>query len=666
MPAKRPMKLDDLLKLRAVGKVALSPDASQVVYELKRHDAGENKNFVQLMLVDVKTRQTRPLTEGNHCDTLPQWSPDGGRLAFLSDRKKATCIYVLPMAGGEARRISDRDGHVKDFAWSPDGRRLAYTYQPMSERQKLERDKKRDKIKKKPEFKHITRLHHKLDGAGYWNGHYTHVFLISAEGGKPRQLSKGNYDDSEPRFSPDGKRVSFISNRVENPDLNYDQSDIYVARLSGGPVKKLTSGPGGCLGHSWAPDGKTIAYIGSPAKTGQWWKYNEHIWLVPASGGKPHELTREIDNHCLNVTLGDVAALVFEAVQPIWTKDSKRLYFMVSERGATHLYSRSIKRNDTRCEISGNVNVMHVQRTARSGPFALSLGTTTDPGDIHVADPDSGCKLTRLSSVNADVLDRIHVAKPEPFKVRSGKVSIQGWILKPPNFAARRKYPAILEIHGGPHGQYGASFFHEMQWLAAKGYVVAYSNPRGSAGYGLKFMNSIHADWGNLDYKDCTKVADYLFTRPYVDKKRVGVTGGSYGGYMTNWLVGHTDRFKAAVTQRSVVNCESFYGSSDFGYDLGHELGGSPFKDVDNLRRQSPLTFVKNIKTPLLIIHSEQDLRCPVEQADELFTCLKVLGRTTELVRFEGESHGLSRGGRPQNRLERLKRILAWFDRYLK
>jgi dipeptidyl aminopeptidase/acylaminoacyl peptidase len=213
--------------------------------------------------------------------------------------------------------------------------------------------------------------------------------------------------------------------------------------------------------------------------------------------------------------------------------------------------------------------------------------------------------------------------------------------------------------------QYGCSFFHEMQCLAARGYVVVYANPRGSSGYGLKFMSSIHADWGNLDYKDVMRVADWIGARPYVDKRRIGVTGGSYGGYMTNWLVGHTDRFRAAVTQRSVVNLESMYGTCDYGYTLGRELGGTPWKNVAMLRRQSPLTFVKNIKTPLLIIHSEQDLRCSIEQAEQLFACLRFLGREVEFVRFEGESHGLSRDGRPQNRAERLRRIIAWFDKHL-
>jgi dipeptidyl aminopeptidase/acylaminoacyl peptidase len=264
------------------------------------------------------------------------------------------------------------------------------------------------------------------------------------------------------------------------------------------------------------------------------------------------------------------------------------------------------------------------------------------------------------------VLARIDVADPEPFSVRSGSVHVHGWLLKPPGFNPRRKYPAIIEIHGGPQVQYGCAFFHELQCLAAAGYVVVYANPRGGSGYGLKFMSAIRGRWGGLDYQDVMRVANWLFARPFVDKRRVGVTGGSYGGYMTNWLIGHTNRFAAAVTQRSVVNIESIIGTSDYGYQLGEELGGWPWKNVERLRRQSPLTFVKNIKTPLLIIHSEQDLRCAIEQAEQLFMSLRLLGREVEFVRFEGECHELSRGGRPQNRAERLRRILGWFEKHLR
>jgi len=667
MAKARPMKIEDLFKLNAVGKVALSPDGRRVAFELKRFDLNENKNFSQLMLADAETGRVRQLTKrAKHNDTLPRFSPDGKQLGFLSTRNKVCCLWIMPMDGGEARRLTDRDGNVKDFAFSPNSRRIAYTRQSLSDREKLERDDKQEEIRKGVQIKHITRLTHKLDGAGFWNGHYTHVYVTTLSGAKPKLLTRGDYDHTEPRFSPDGKTVSFVANRTSDPDRNFDQADIYTTPASGGRLKRVTQMPGDCGGHAWSPDGKTIAFTGMPNKVDQWWKYEPSIWLVDSAGGKPRRLTREIDNHTSNVTIGDISGASFESAPPIWSKDGSRIFFLVSEHGETRLYSRSISRKDLRCEIGGNVNVYDVQRTASDGPIAVAIGTATNPGDVFLFDPSEGAAPARLSNVNAAALKRIQLIEPEEFWLKSGNRRLHCWVMKPAGFRASRKHPAVLEIHGGPQAQYGYSMFHEMQMLVGKGYVVAYCNPRGSAGYGLDHRKSIIGDWGGDDYTDIRKITDWLLSRPWVDKKRVGVTGGSYGGYMTNWVVGHEQRFRAAVTQRSCVNFESFVGTGDFGHVIGGELMGLPWDKPENLRRQSPFTYVKNIKTPLLILHSEQDLRCPLEQAEQLFTALKYLGREVELVKFEGESHGLSRGGRPQNRAERLRRMAAWFDKYLR
>lgn len=665
MAKKRPLQLDDLFSLRAVGRVALAPDGERVAFELKRPDPKENKNFTQLMLADARSGRVRSLTAGKFNYTLPKWSPCGRYLAFVSDREKSSRLFVLPMDGGEALCITDKDGRVADFDWSPDSGRLVYLYQPLSERETLERDGKDDELKKRPQFKHITRLFHKLDGAGWWNGHYTHVWITDRDGQRRKQLTFGAYDDREPRFSPDGKLVSFISNRLPNPDLFADNGDIYVVRPTGGAIRKLTTATGACAGHAWSPDGRQIAYIGANYKLGESWKHLEHVWVIPSIGGKARNITPNVFNDCRNLTLGDITGLSFEVTPPAWSAGGDRLYFMVSERGATRLYSQSLRRDDLRCELPGDLNLLHFHRTRPDGPFALSFGTAVTPGDVYRFDPGRDAFPQRLSDVNSEVFERVEVSVPESFEVRSDSTLVHGWVLKPPGFDKRRKYPAILQIHGGPHAQYGHNFFHELQWMAARGYIVVYTNPRGSAGYGLKYRNSIHADWGNLDYKDVMRAAEWMAARPYVDRSRLGITGGSYGGFMTNWVIGHNDFFHAAVTQRSVTNLESMFGTSDYGYDLGHEFGGTPWQNRALLLKQSPLTYVKNIHTPLLIEHEEQDHRCPIEQGEQLFACLKVLGREVEMVRFEGESHGLCRTGRPQNRAERLRRIMGWFERHI-
>jgi dipeptidyl aminopeptidase/acylaminoacyl peptidase len=663
------MRLEDLFEFNVLGAVAISPDGAQIVFENKRFDAGENKNTSRLMIVGATGGAPRALTSGKVFDTLPQWSPDGKRIAFLSNRDKhITAVYLMSIEGGEPTRLTSLDGNVHDFSWSPDGRHVAYAYQPLNKREILERDDKKDELKKQPQFKVIKRLHHKLDGVGWWNGEYTHIWIIPTDGGKPKQLSSGNYDDSEPRFSPDGRLVSFVSNRVADPDMFYENGDIFVVRRTGGPARKLTDFSGECASHSWSPDGKLICFVGKRCKPREWWKFNSGMWLVSAQGGAPRELTGDIDNDCVNTTLGDVAIASFDAPAAIWSSDSKRIYFVVSDGGAVHVYSRSIDKRDTRVEFGGDVNVFAMQRTAPDGPIAVSVGTSTNPGDVCVLDPSAGSKSTQTRQVtrlNDWLNQRVEVGEPRLVPVRSGPAKLHMWVITPPGFQARRRYPAILEIHGGPHAQYGCAFFHEMQWLAAQGYVIVFSNPRGSTGRGLKFRNCIHGKWGSVDFDDVMKVADWMFRQPFIDKSRIGITGGSYGGYMTNFVVGHTDRFRAAVTQRSVVNYHSMFGTSDFGFELGDMFGGKPWDEPKELKRGAPYTYVQNIKTPLLIEHEEVDLRCPIEQAEQLFTALKVLGRTVEFVRFEGESHGLSRNGRPQNRAERLRRIADWFKRHM-
>lgn len=664
MPNTRPLQRDDLFKFKAVGKVAIAPNGKRAVFELKRFELEENKNFVNLELVDLASGDRRPLTTGNHNDTQPAWSPSGKYLAFISSRDKVASLYVLPMAGGEARRVTDLDVKVSDFAWSPDSKRLAYSAAALNETEQLTRDGKEDELPKRPQFKHITRLHHKLDGAGWWNGNDQHLFVIPLSGGKAKQLTRGNFNHQEPRWSPDGKLIAFQANREPNCDFEQDQQQIYTIKPSGGGLKRVTEGPGGWSAHSFSPDGETLALIGQPAKSGDHWRHNQHVWLVDTKGGRPRELTREIDNECTHTVLGDVAGSPFASCAPIWAPDGKRLYFIVTEDGSVHLYQRSLNKRDAHAVFSGEHVVNSVSHNG-AGHFALNISHPTNPADVYTW--DIGDELPRrVSAVNQQILKRIALPEPEPFTIKSGDVKVAGWIIKPPKFNKRRKYPAILEVHGGPHGAYGNIFFHELQWLAAQGYVVCYANPRGSSSYGFKYRTCIRGDWGGYDWKDVSKVADYLARRPYVDTKRMGITGGSYGGWMTNWAIGHTNRFKAAVTQRCVSNFESMFGTSDFGYELGEMCGGLPWKNRKDYQRQSPIQVVSKVKTPTLVIHSEQDLRCPVEQGEQVFTSLKALGVETELVRFEGESHGLSRGGRPQNRRERLKRIVDWFDKYLR
>ena len=315
----------------------------------------------------------------------------------------------------------------------------------------------------------------------------------------------------------------------------------------------------------------------------------------------------------------------------------------------------------------GNVHVRDLSADAQGKTLALLLADATHPGEIYVCTPEEKGSLRRISGLNDEFLQTVHLSEPEYMSyVGYEEWPIDGWILKPHNFDPSQKYPLVVEIHGGPHTQYGYGFFHEMQMLAAQGYVVFYTNPRGSSGYGYEFADAVRGAWGEKDSFDILYGVDALLKRGYIDEQRLAVTGGSYGGFMTNWLTGHDDRFKVAITDRCVSNMASMFGASDVGWDLGYEnLEVMPWEDLNRYMHMSPINYVQNMRTPLLIIHSESDLRCNIEQAEQLFTALKWLGREVQFVRFEGQSHGLSRGGHPYARLERLRHIQSWFAKYL-
>ncbi|MEE8171176.1 MAG: S9 family peptidase [Phycisphaerae bacterium] len=668
MPRKRRLTLNDLFRLKAITALSITPDGDQVVYAAKRADLKRNKNFSSLYLVSAIDGKGRRLTTGDHVDAAPRWSPAGDAIAFLSDRDKGSSIWLLPMTGGEMRRLTDRDLIVRAFDWSPDGRRIVFAARASSEREILQRDGKTRELEQRAAFRHVTRLWHRLDGEGWWNGNYVHLHVVDGSNGRTKQLTRARYDDNDPIYSPDGRWIAFSSNRADDPDQYLENADVYVIPARGGATRRITANRGAALAPSWSPDGRTIAYVGSLAGPGEDILHHHHIWTVPV-GRKPargRNLTPGVDNNCRNTTLGDVACTAFGTDRPRWSADGKQLLFFVSELGATRIYRTAIRHGAPQCVIGGDVAVQGCDLSSDGRSMAVIVGDALNPADVFICDPTTARTRTRrLTSVNAAVLNRIELAEPQRFRVRGSGGPIEGWLLKPPGMRGGRKHPALLEIHGGPQAQYGYGFFHELQWLAAQGYAVAYANPRGSDGYGLKWRTAIHKRWGDKDARDCTDVADWLARRPFVNARRLGVTGGSYGGYMTNWLIGHADRFKAAVTQRSVVNLESMYGTSDYGWDLGYAFGGTPWQRRAHYDRCSPLTYARRMHTPLLIIHAEQDYRCPIEQAEQLFTTLKMLGRTVELVRFEGESHGLSRGGRPQNRAERLRRIRDWFKRYL-
>jgi dipeptidyl aminopeptidase/acylaminoacyl peptidase len=471
------------------------------------------------------------------------------------------------------------------------------------------------------------------------------------------------HDETFPCWSPDGNQIAFISNRSDDPDLNPDAHDVFVMPAGGGAPQRLETKIGSKFGLAFSPDGRWLTYVGSEGE-GNWWR-NNGLWVVPADGSAPaRNLTEEHYLHVANSTLGDIADRPFTA--PVWSADSKRIYFQVSRHGNTSLYSITLDGAIEELIAAGGV-ISNFTFDAGRRRLAYLWSHFRDPGQVwtRTVDEESARQLTRvneawLGALDLGTLEEVWYPGPDGNK-------LQGWILKPPGFDPTQRYPSILEIHGGPWLQYGNLFMHEFYYLAAHGYVVTFTNPRGGQGYGEAHGKAIHLDWGGPDYADVMAWADRVAQEPYIDRERMGVTGGSYGGFMTLWIIGHTDRFRAAVAQRPVSNAISFWGSSDVGYLFEDPWADNKplWEDIAAYWDQSPMKYIGNATTPTLLIHSEQDLRCNPEQSYQAFQALKMLGVDTELILFPGESHGLSRGGRTDRRIARLEHILRWFETYL-
>jgi len=675
----QPIKPEDLYLLRFISEAQISPDGSRVAYVVKTIDAESHEYRSAIWVAPTSGGEPRQFTLGQHRDEAPRWSPDGRFLAFVSDRpgvggsghekhrKGHAQIWIMPADGGEARQLTAMPHGVGTPVWSPDSQYLAFTARVGEDEDPEQRaaDEKGEDKQLDARFRVITRMLYKYDGTGFVYQYRNHIFLLAVSGGEPRQLTDGDWDDVMPAWSPDGQYIAFVSDRTDDRDFR-PTGDVYVAPVIAGEPRCLSQGDLDCASPAWSPDGQTLAFLGTLPIGGAG---QRDVYALPAFGDErtaPRQITRDFLGTAADEVLDDLRE-GHGTIPPLWSLDGSCLYFLGSHAGTTQVFTVPARGGQPEAITHGNQRISAFSADRDQHLLALSVTTTTDPGRIDVQDFGVAGAQRSVATPNAEFVQQRFIAEPEHLEFQGADdIPFEGWLLKPRDFNPAQKYPLILEVHGGPHTLYGASFFFEFQCLVARGYLVLYTNPHGSIGYGYDFARSIRGDWGNKDFADIMAAVDTVLEYGYVDEQRLGITGGSYGGFMTNWAVGHTDRFKAAVTQRSVVNMVSMFGSSDVGWLLGDDgFVGTPWENMETLIEHSPLTYVKNIKTPLLILHSENDLRCPMEQAEQLYIALKYLGQEVELVRFSGASHGLSRNGPPRLRVERLRRIIGWFERYM-
>jgi dipeptidyl aminopeptidase/acylaminoacyl peptidase len=647
------MRPEDVYALTSVGDPRLSPDGRQVAYVVNWIDREENGYRSAIWVAPVDgSEEPRRLTFGKRADSCPRWSPDGGWLAFVSNRDGEDEnahgeLYVLPANGGEPRRLTESQEGVESIAWSPDSSRIAFARRVRDEAYEEEDDRKRQP-------RRFTRVFYKLDSVGWTGDRRKHLFIVDLYG-EERQLTHGDCEDGEPAWSPAGGRIVFTSMRGERWDVELVGA-LYELEVDSDTTepRRLSQTDESAGSASFSPDGGLIAYHHAPEDGTN--PHHGQVAVMRADGSDRRVLTASLDRQC---------APYPQLREPIW--DGGSIAFAVEDGGNVHLYT-------VVSDGSGEPKLLVGGEQATSlydlvdGVLVYTATTHTRPSELFSGNGK------RMTSVCDDFVAGRELAEVERFTAGSADgTEVDAWLVRPPGFDKGKRYPVLLTIHGGPFTQYGTGFFDEVQVYAGAGYCVLFSNPRGGSGHSEAWGRAIRGTgdgagpgWGSVDYDDLMGVVDTALERfSFLDAERLGVLGGSYGGYMTSWIIGHTKRFKAALSERAVNQMVSAFGSSDLFWIFEQQFGGPMWENVEEWLRMSPATYARDIDTPLLVVHSESDLRCNVEQGEHLFTLLRLMGKEVEMLRFPGESHELSRSGSPVHRVLRFEAVLEWFGRYL-
>jgi dipeptidyl aminopeptidase/acylaminoacyl peptidase len=652
--APRGITIDDFFQIRDVAQPELSPDGQWVAYSVRTRMLKEDKSEQRLWMVSTHGGDPIPMTAEGVSSAHPRWSPDGKYLAFLSARNGGkNQVWLLDRRGGEAERLTEVAQGLNDFEWSPDSTRLVLILQdPRPE--DLEAAKDKDKDKEKPPAKPktpppfvIDRLQFKEDNAGYLDRRRDHLYVFDVASKKSTQVTSGDFDDTDPAWSPDGKSLAFTSNRsTPDPDRNYN-FDIWVVAAGntdkGAHLTQVTTNPGPDRQPAWSPDGKWIAYVTQTDLKAMIYA-THHLAVAPSSGGEAKVLTLAFDR---------------SVRRPRFSPDGRAIYFVADDDGTENLFRIPATGGEVSRPIGGRLSVASYS-PGKDGAIAAQITSLDRPDEIFLF---SDNKLTRLTKTNDPLFAQLRLAQVDyvHFKSKDG-TPISGYLYKPLDYAPGKKVSTLLNPHGGPVGQYSASFYYLAQLYAANGYAVLLPNPRGSSGYGQKFCQAIFADWGNKDFQDDTAMVDYAVAQGIADPDKLGVGGWSYGGMSTDFIIEQTTRFKAAISGAGIALMTSGFGHDQYQKDYFYEIG-YPWGNKAVWEKISPFYRVNNITTPTLFMGGDIDWNVPIIGSEQMYQALKSLGRTTELVVYPGEHHGFTI---PSHLKDRLERYLAWYAHYVK